>query len=397
MSYENPTPLRVGMAGTLNGWRVKVAGRIVLGVQDGGETYFWNEYHLRDDSGNSATLVFEETEEGPEWKLFRDFSPLRMLSVREGAAKKVGDTVNLDGTPVAVTLVGSSRVFHIEGQAPEGVETGDIATYLNADTGSRMLVVSWTGEDIEYYEGLDAPNDAVADAFGFPRNALQPVAALSGSAFNSRAVRFVPKVVMGMMALFTLFGFFSCFSFKFTSGSSGSTAAPRPKLAAPAFRLPTGAQGSLAQHRYLINGHAVVEVARTSGRHDRHEYILRDESNTDALLVNGLSGGTKEWHLLRPVAAPAGLTPFEAATKRTGSLVPVEGQMARIVDLYLSKAVATDGPAAAALQPNAVQYGFVARDGDHWILARWNEQRIEWHRGTTIPDPDVSAALGGGK
>src|SRR5690348_3077991 len=100
MSYENPTPLKVGATGTLNGWRVRVAGRIVMGVEIDGATYFWNEYHLLDGSGNAATLVFEETENGYEWKLFRAFTPLRPLSAGEAAAKKVGDMINLDGTPV---------------------------------------------------------------------------------------------------------------------------------------------------------------------------------------------------------------------------------------------------------------------------------------------------------
>ena len=54
MSFANPTPLRIGATGTLNGWRVRVAGRVVLGVRDGGETYYWNEYNLVDDQGEIA-------------------------------------------------------------------------------------------------------------------------------------------------------------------------------------------------------------------------------------------------------------------------------------------------------------------------------------------------------
>jgi hypothetical protein len=392
MSYENPTPLKVGAAGTLNGWRVQVAGRLVLGVQDGGETYFWNEFHLRDDAGNSATLVFEETESGPEWKVFREFSPSHPLSARDAASKKVGDTVNLDGTPIEVTLVGSSRVFHIEGVAPEGVENGDIATYFNADTGSRMLVASWTGEEIEFYEGLDAPPDAVADAFGFPRDAIASTSRFSGSSSTSSAGRWIMTIVLLVASGVTAFGVYSCFS---SRSSSTQASEPRPKLAAPAFRLQNGAQGSLAQHSVFVDGHALVEVARVSGRHDRHEYILRDGANQEiALLVNGLSGGAKEWHLLWPVTGPPGLTPYDAATKRNGSLVNVEGSMARIVDLYQSKAVNADGPSAAATLPQIVRYGFVARDGNDWVIARWTEDRIQFHRGAAMPETEVISKLG---
>src|SRR5688572_12689398 len=68
MSHDNPTPLRIGTSGTLNGWRVQVAGRLVMSMQDRGQTWYWNEFHLLDEAGTSATLVFEETEDGAEWK-----------------------------------------------------------------------------------------------------------------------------------------------------------------------------------------------------------------------------------------------------------------------------------------------------------------------------------------
>jgi hypothetical protein len=402
MSHDNPTPLRVGATGTLNGWSVRVAGRLVMGMEDGGETYYWSEYYLVDDSGNSATLVFEETEHGGEWKLFRDFTPSHPLTAREAASKRVGDMVNLDGTPTRITLVDQSRVYHIEGSAPEGVEVGDVANYFNADTGSRMLVASWTGDEIEFYEGLDAPADSVADAFKIPRataswktKSHEGASPFTGSN-PSGGGKFI-KIVMTLLGVVSLFGAYSCFSGKrqpsissFTSGSSG----PRPKQVAPALQLPVGAQGSLAQHSYVIDGRALVEMARVVERHDRREYLLRDETNQAALLVNGLSGGSKEWHLFRPVTGPAGLTPHEAANKRKGAPIAIEGRMVKVTDLFQSKAASADGPASDRALPGAIQYGFVASEAGEWLIARWTETQIQFLRGTAIPDTEVIAALG---
>ncbi len=147
----------------------------------------------------------------------------------------------------------------------------------------------------------------------------------------------------------------------------------------------------------MIAGHAVVEVARVAGRHDRHEYILRDEADRSVLLVQGLSGGAKEWHLLRRAAsAPAG-TPHEAATRRTGATVAVDGTSARIIDLFQSRALGADGIRGVETLPGTVHYGFVAREGTHWVFARWNETDIQWYRGAAVPDADVLAALGGAK
>lgn len=399
MSYDNPTPLRIGATGTLNGWSVRVAGRLVMGMEDGGETYYWSEFHLVDDSGNSATLVFEETEHGGEWKLFRDFTPSHPISAREAASKRVGDMVNLDGTPTRVTLVDQSRVYHIEGSAPEGVEIGDVANYFNVDTGSRMLVASWTGDEIEFYEGLDAPADSVADAFKIPRDAAPGTASYLDAATrnadstSSTSGKFI-KIVLGLLGAVSLFGAYSCFSGKGLPSIPKLTSGPRPKQAAPPLQLPMGAQGSLAQHSYIIDGRALVEVARVVGRHDRREYLLRDESNQLALLVNGLSGGSKEWHLFRPTATPAGLTPHEAATKRKGAPIGIEGRTVKITDLFQSKAASTDGPSGDRARPGTIQYGFVATEAGEWLIARWTESQILFLRGTAIPDTEVIAALG---
>lgn len=395
MSYENPTPLRIGAMGTLNGWRVRVAGRVVMGMEDGGATYYWNEFNLVDESGNSATLVYEETETGAEWKLFRDFTPSQPITVAEAPTKRVGDTVTLDGTPARITLVDQSRVYHIEGVGPEGVEVGDVANYFNVDTGSRMLVVSWTGNEIEFYEGLDAPAESVADAFNIPRDAAPGTASFraaptavagTGQSTSSRTVARI--VIVALIAVF-LFATYSCFSGR---SSSKQVSAPRPKQAAPALRLPTGVRGSLAQHTYVVDAHALVEIARVAGRHDRREYQLRDEADRAAVLVNGLSGGSREWHLFTPAPVPAGLTPFDAAMKRKGAPLNIDGRTLPITDLFRSTVTSADLDAGQALA-GSVQYGFVAHDAGDWLIARWTETEIQFLLGKAVSDAEVLAAL----
>ena len=414
MSHENPTPLRVGATGTLNGWRVRVAGRLVMSVEVDGETYLWSEFHLVDNSGNSASLVFEEGEEGPEWKLFREFTPSHPMTAREAAAKDVGDTVNLEGTPVAITLVDQSRVEFIEGEAPEGVEVGDVAHYFNADTGSRMLVASWTDDEIEFYEGLDAPADSVAAAFGFTPNAKSRTES-NASGFHNRGDEnsasslhgdgtpagsgssgLLIKVVLVLLGGAGLFGAYSCFSSGGSKTIARATGRPAPKISAPASRLATGAQGTLGGRTYEIVGQDIVEIARTAGRHDRREYVLREGRASPALLINGLSGGAQEWHLLRATPPPAGLTPYDAAAKRKGETVTVERGPVRVADLFQSKTAASAPPGVIGSAPPraAVQYGFVARDSDHWLLARWDEQQLQFLAGTAITEADVLAAFG---
>ncbi|HLP25188.1 MAG TPA: hypothetical protein VK477_05900, partial [Acidobacteriota bacterium] len=60
MSYENPTALRLGQSGVIDGRRFTVRGRVVMSmVADDGETYTWEEFNLVDDAGSAGTLVWE--------------------------------------------------------------------------------------------------------------------------------------------------------------------------------------------------------------------------------------------------------------------------------------------------------------------------------------------------
>ena len=104
MSYPNPTPIRIGMTGNLAGKHYRVVGRVVLGEEEAGETYYWNEFNLESDGGDVATLVYEETEQGGEWRLFHLFEPDHPMTAADAATKRLGDPLNLDGTPMFVRL-----------------------------------------------------------------------------------------------------------------------------------------------------------------------------------------------------------------------------------------------------------------------------------------------------
>ena len=404
MNPANPTPLRLGAKGTLNGWSVRVAGRVVMSMELDGETYTWNEFNLIDSSGNDATLVFEETADGPEWKLFRAITPDRPLTVPEAAAKRVGETVNLDGAPVKISLVDQSRVAFIEGTAPEGVEVGDVANYFNADTGDRMLVVSWTGGEIEYYEGLDVPPEAVADAFGFPREQARPMtasfqsdAAESGTAVSGGS-GWVTKLVYVAIGLISLSSLRSCFSgWNFNPTSASTPAAIR--RAAPASVLANGAKGTLGGTAYTVAAQSVTDIARVGGRHQRREYWLQGDGGERALLINALSGGSQEWHLLKAVPAPAGLNPYDAAALRKGVSITAGERSYPVSDLFRCKTLSVDaaGESSPSLPAGSVEYGFVAGatagSNQGTVVVRWTERQLQCFAGPAVPEAEVRAAF----
>jgi hypothetical protein len=336
---NNPTNLRVGATGVLSGMQFKVVGRVVMGMEQGGATYYWQEFNLLDTAGRRATLVFEETENGPEWKLFQMFDPIRPLTVAEAARKQVGDIINLDGNPTAITLVDESRVYDIEGDAPEGVEVGDVARYFNADAGDRMLVVSWTGDEIEYYRGVDVPAQLVAAAFG-----LAPQPAPGG--MRTAAAPSVPPSLMGAWVVIAIVAGTAIAGYLW-------------------WRHPRARSAPLA-------GGLGLTVQYPGGQRFWFEYRAAD----GALFLNGLTGHPQDWHRFRPV--PPTLTPRQAGGKRTGDSVEFDGETMRVQQLFWA----------------ADKFGFWARAGNEFGLARWTETGIEFYRGQPVTEQEARAALG---
>lgn len=397
MSNKNPTPIRVGTYGTFNGVRYLVAGRLVMGMELDGQRYYWNEFNLVSDSGETATLVHDEGENGDEWRMFVLFEPEFPMSASDAAAKRVGDRINLEGTDVRISLVDESRVYHIEGDAPEGVELGDVAKYFNAQSGSDMIVVSWTDDEVEYYRGKDLAPGLVAAAFNISKAEFASLAASSsGSGFLSSessggsgetvTVKTL-QIIMGILIFAGIFvGMTTC----------GTSRPPKPleKIAAPAMRLKTGDTGKLDEKSWSIQGHAVVEIARTGRLHERHEYSLADEDGSLALLICGLEVNDKNWLLLSPVDPILPPTPAQAAELRVGQTNNVDGLDMKIADVFQSIAHPTEPSGFPDLDNSDVRFGLVGRASYSTMLIRWNATTIMFYRGKQIAATEVAAAFG---
>jgi len=361
-----------------------VAGRVVLGMEEAGETYYWNEFNLVGNDGKSATLVYEETERGGEWRLFTLLEPLKPMTVGEAAAKRVGDSVVFDDRLMRVTLVDESRVYHIEGEAPEGVEVGDVARYFNAGAGTGMVVVSWTGNEIEFYRGLDLPPGAVAAAFGLPAERLRRA---SHSNFASPASSgWLGRLAGGFLAVVILVVVYA------SCRTSRQRAVPvKPKT--PPAPLSIGAAGILNGTTYRIGGLSLVEMAQVGLLYDRHEYQLFGEDGSRGLLVYGWRPGANTWLWLTPIQPRPPLSPQQAAAQRVGDRVDLDGVTTSVTELFRSTIRQVQSLEMSDLTNGAVLYGFTARSGSNLFLARWQESGITFYRGRILPAKEVSDAF----
>ncbi len=394
MSFTNPTALRIGMTGDLSGRQFRVVGRVVMGMDDNGDTYYWNEFNIVDDAGEHATLVFEDAGRGGEWKLFTMFEPEYPMTAEDAATRRVGDELNLEGTQVRVTLVDESRVYHIEGEAPAGVEIGDAARYFNAESGGTMIVVSWTGGEVEFFRGMDLPRGTVARAFGLPseeRRSLFPALAVAGG--ESSSAQGVPGVAKKILPVLVGLAMVLFFAARFSSGSWRRSSSPTGKIAAPRLQLPTGSAGRLDGRNYRIRAHTLVEVAAVGARFDRHEYLLADDGENPALLIQGLAAGAKEFILFIPLEPLEPLRPERAAALRVGDIVNVDGAIAPVKEMFQSTISSSDSEAPPEARVRGPLFGFIGQTNSTVLLVRWANDRITFHRGRAFSEKTVSGAF----
>ena len=385
MSYVNPTPIRLGMTGNLSGKQYRVVGRVVLGEEEDGDRYYWNEFNLESDGGDVATLVYEQTERGGEWRLFQMFEPQSPITAADAATKRAGDPLVLEGLHMFVRLVSTSHVYHIEGKAPEGVEVGEEAHYFNAVAGNNMIVVSWTGEEIEFYKGLDLSPLTVSSAFNVRIVDFSRLFPATGG--NRRVLGLVLGVVVALVLMILLVVCYGPF-----------TASRRPpailRTGAPASPLAVGKTGQLGGTRFQVQSHLLVEMAMVGRIFDRHEYVLSDEAGTKALLVRGSKPGAGDWWLFQPLQPSTSLSPQQAAAVRWGATVDFDGIAAKVSELFQSTIHQVEGPEASDLNPGDVFFGFTGRTQNAQLLVRWNVTYVNFFQGRALLEKDVITAFG---
>jgi hypothetical protein len=383
MSYANPTPIRIGMTGKLSGKQYRVVGRVVLGEVEDSETYYWNEFNLESDGGDAATLVYEQTEQGGEWRLFEMFEPEHPMTAADAATKRAGDPLDLDGAHMFVQLVSTSRVYAIEGQAPEKV--GDVAHYFNAAAGNTMIVVSWTGEEVEFYRGLDLSRTTVSSAFNVRIVDFSRLFPAPGGhrRFSGLVAGLVVALAVGILMVV---------------GFRSFTSSRRPpaivRTGAPASPLAVGRSGTLGGTRFQVQSHLLVEMAMVGQRFDRHEYLLSDEAGAKALLVRGSKLGAGDWWLFQPLQPLTPLSPQQAAAVKWGQTVNVDGIVAKVGELFQSTIRQVESPEASDLNPGDVFFGFTGGAQSTELLVRWNASYVNFFQGRALPEKDVVAAFG---
>jgi hypothetical protein len=330
--------------------------------------------------------VFEETEDGCAWRLFTMFDPQAPMTAAEAAAKHVGDVVLLDGANLHITRVDRSQVYYVEGKTPEGIETGKQANYFNADAGSRQIVVSWTGDEVEYYSGMTTSAPMVASAFNLEGFAAWRFMAASGRSWWSPQIWMTSMLVLALICIPA-----ACFI-----DLSRSRRAPAVTVNnAPASPLRVGASGVLNNITYKITEHELVDMAEVGWRRQCHEYDLSEFGDNEAWLVCDAGSNGPVWLLYTLLQPENPLTPLMAGSKRAGQNVQVDGNAVVIRNLFRATIRSSEGVSVSGGKAGDVFYGFTGPiNSNDVLLARWNQTNIIYEQGRPVPAKTVLAAFG---
>jgi hypothetical protein len=313
------------------------------------------------------------------------FKPSEAMTATEAEVKQKGDRVNLDGTAMPVTLVDSSRVYFVEGKVPEGVAVGQRAHYFNAEAGEKMMVVSWTGEEVEFYSGRTISVAEVSRGFNLSRLAAVVFALTSGRSLATTQVLpfFFILALVGVVGLCV-----------FAGVRTGKR--PPAVVVLPTARsvLKVGQAGELEGRRYRITGDNLVTVAETGLRHARHEYELTDDGDGHAALLIAPAGtNTGNWTFCTLLEPPPPLEPWQAAAVKVGQTVLPDQQPVRVSKLFLSTITEATGIPPLTYRRGEVLYGFSGAAQSNIFIVRWNAANITWLKGRVVADGGVRMAF----
>jgi hypothetical protein len=76
--------------------------------------------------------------------------------------------------------------------------------------------------------------------------------------------------------------------------------------------------------------------------------------------------------------------------------VVLGGTTARVTELFLTELRTRERRGTTEPVAREMQYGFLATSGAEFWLARWTEQGLTLHRGTSLEEPVVMAAFAPG-
>ncbi len=276
----------------------------------------------------------------------------------------------------------------MEGEPPEGEAVGTQADYFNAESGQDMIVVSWTGDEVDCYHGKTISAMAVGHAF----NISIPTATFNTYYDTSPGLMssFVGTIVKAIVG-FLIFGLFLIPVLRCTSFSFSSRAPAVEHISAPSGTLPVGGTGTLQGKSYVVVSDALVEIRDVGIIFQRHEFHLRDADGNGALLIHGWKPGANDWCLFTLTEPSEPMTPQQAAAVSAGKTVTMDGTTTTANDMFNFTTLSVKTSDILQSKTGEVFYAFSGQSGPELSFTRWNDDVITFYKGSVLSEDPKGA------
>jgi hypothetical protein len=164
---------------------------------------------------------------------------------------------------------------------------------------------------------------------------------------------------------------------------------PLPLSNDPTARLSPGMTGKLGDQFFTVAAAAQVEVTQDKRHWERREFDLIGGNGIRALLLNGLNGNLREWHLLVPPQLPPVFSPEDAAALKPGHTVVADLIPTQITETWETRTKVFTGKSVLLDPSGTTLRGFTTHGTNEWMLVRWHPHQMWIHIGRSIPESEV--------
>jgi hypothetical protein len=249
-----------------------------------------------------------------------------------------------------------------------------------------MIVVSWTGDEVECYHGRNLASNVVTEGFKLPSQSVSVFPRFLNTPDPGATARKVTRVVITVLAMVMAFAFYA-------SCRGQRRTATMLRSSAPANLLHVGDTGRLFGQDYLVTSDTKVDVAEVGVISECREYSLSSHAGEETALLLGGFAGDKKWHLFSPVFTARPLSPSQAGRLQVGQSLDLEGDLLVVERLFQATVRQVDGSATPNPAVGDRWYGFTARSSSILFLARWNERKIDYYKGKTLDASELRKAF----
>lgn len=166
-ALRTKTYLKLGLKGDFDGDAVEVVGWLLYRMKEDGEWYSWEEWLLV-GTKNTYWISYDHYEE-----VYSFYQKITQPLNKNPATLYKGSTVTVDDVKYAVLERDQAKLAGIAGEIPWKARVGEEITYIDAQSGQKLLGVDLTPDELEVFVGREISGREILENFKLKQELAQ--------------------------------------------------------------------------------------------------------------------------------------------------------------------------------------------------------------------------------